>query len=227
MKVEHYVLFPEVMERDYGKVIFKLEYLDDYSADDLNIHLAMLLLESANLIPNYIINSYSVLKSDYLYNKTVDLVPERYTGPLADRFTELEIEKQKIMDNPDYALNMTALFNNYHFGDEIPENLPDVTDAREASFQLMQQQNRIMKQIEPMLSGKVKTTAWPRLANNRFDYSLPATLIFELYNYDSSLLPELNAKALEVVQQIDAKQAKNEFDENYWVFTVYSNKLLT
>lgn len=225
MKVEHYVSFPEIVERHTGKVVFKLEYLLDYKPEDFNIHLAVSLLAITQLVDEATLAEYSAFKHDYLYNKRIKLPEVTYTGPLADQYSLLETEKQKIMDDPDYRLNIGALFNNIHFGDEIPEDLPDISDAREVSLNLMKMQRRIMTEIAKEVKGHINTISWPRDTNNRFNYALPAKLIFDVFEYESRLLPKLNELAGQIVQGYESKPEVDEYGDTYWYFTINSNLL--
>lgn len=225
MKVEHYVSFPEIVERLAGKVVFKLEYLLDYKLEDLNIHLAVTLLAIKELIDESTLAEYSAFKHDFLYNKRIKLPEVNYSGALADKYSLLEAEKQKIMDNPDYSLNIGALFNNIHFGGELPEDLPDVSEAQEILLQLSKMQNKIMTEIAKEVKGNINTISWPRGNDNRFIYTLPAKLIFDVFEYDSSLLPRLNELAGKIVQGYQSKPEVDEYGDTFWYFTISSNLL--
>lgn len=217
MKIDHYIFFPEVVARQPGSVTIRVDALDDYAPEDFNIYLAIALLRAAEIVGFEQLYDYESIKNDYLYNKTIALPDIAYRGPLADQYTTLQVEAGKIMDDPDYRTNLLSTFNHVHFGDDMPEELPDDTEQRNAHHEIMMQIGKISEQIEDELGIMTKTTGWPRLPNWQFDYSLPATLILSPYKYDEALLPQLQAEANKLVKSFTVKEDTDEYGEKYWL----------
>ena len=215
MKTEHLLFFPEILKKETGKITVRLEDLDEYQPEDFNVFLAVETLKACRLLSEEFEEKYETLKYNYLYNDVILLPAVNYQGELADHCTELEIEKEILSEDPIYRAYSTALFNATNFGEEWPEKSEAVEEIENQLTEKRLVAHRIMTEISKQLGVTIKTTSWKRLPNGKFDYSLPATLTFEVYERKSELLTELENLAKTVVNNFSI-EAKMEEEWPFW-----------
>ena len=210
MKTEHLIFFPEILKKEAGKITVRLEDLDEYQPEDFNVFLAIETLKACRLLSEEFQEKHETLKYNYLYNDVILLPALNYQGEPADHCTELEIEKEILSEDPIYRAYSTALFNATNFGEEWPEKPEAVEEIENQLTEKRLMAHQIMTEISKQLGVTIKTTSWKRLPNGKFDYSLPATLTFEVYERKSELLTELEKIAKTVVNyfSIEAKMAE-------------------
>lgn len=215
MKTEHLIFFPEILKKKAGKIIVSLEDLDEYQPEDFNVFLAVETLKACRLLSKEFEEKYETLKFNYLYNDVILLPSVNYQGELADRYTELEIEQEILQEEPAYSKYATALFNATNFGDEWPEKSGAVEEIENQLTKRSSTARQIMTEISKQLGVNIKTTSWKRLPNGKFDYSLPATLTFEVYKCKPELFIELENLAKTVVNNFSI-EAKMEEEWPFW-----------
>lgn len=76
-----------------------------------------------------------------------------------------------------------------------------------------------MTEISKQLGVTIKTTSWKRLPNGKFDYSLPATLTFEVYERKPQLLTELENLAKTVVNNFSI-EVKMDEEWPFWEMNI-------
>lgn len=225
MKLLHYIFYPEIVSKQPGELQCKVIALDDYEPADFNIHLALAILKAAQIISADKLEHYRTMCDNYMYYQLIDLPTIQYRGELADVYTLLKAEETKLMDDPDYKVNIQSYFNHVHFGDDMPADLPNVDEQRDYFGELNSAMHKLMQKIEAEIGAKVKTTAWPRKPNNYFDYSVPTTLTFETYKHDESLEPAINAEAGKYVKSFSYTEGLDDIGEKEWLFTIHYNTL--
>lgn len=215
MKIEHLIFFPEILKKEVGKITVRLEDLDEYQPEDLNVFLAVETLKACRLLSEEFEEKYETLKYNYLYNDVILLPAVNYQGELADRFTELEIEQEILREEPTYSMYATALFNATNFGDEWPEQSEAVEEIENQLTEKRLMAHQIITEISKQLGVTIKTTSWKRLPNGKFDYSLPASLTFEVYERKPQLLSELENLAKTVVDNFSI-EVKMDEEWSFW-----------
>lgn len=219
MKTEHLIFFPEILKKEAGKITVRLEDLDEYQPEDFNVFLAVETLKACRLLSEEFEEKYETLKYNYLYNDVVNLPSVNFHGELADRYTELKIEQEILREEPAYSRYATALFNATNFGEEWPEKSEAVEEIENQLTEKRLMTHQIMTEISKQLGVTIKTTSWKRLPNGKFDYSLPATLTFEVYERKSELLTELEKIAKTVVNYFSI-EAKMDEEWPFWKMVI-------
>jgi hypothetical protein len=191
MKIEHNIWFPELISTSEKEVKICINGLDEYLPEDFNILLAMEALCAANVLPANEIEGYQQFKQQGLAEKKVVLPNVVYTGPLADAYTRNQAIIDEFRSNPDYQTFSRQLFEACHFDGEMPVTDESLAILQERVFEIEQKNWKIMKEIQTELGVEISTTSWPRLPNGFWDYSLPAKLHLEVFEYHTSLGIEL------------------------------------
>lgn len=215
MKTDHLIFFPEILKKEAGKIIVRLEDLNEYQPEDFNVFLAVETLKACRLLSEEFQEKYETLKYNYLSNDVIHLPSVNYQGELADRYTELEIEQEILREEPAYSRYATALFNATNFGDEWPEKSAAVEEIENQLTERRSAAHKIMSEISKQLGVTINTTSWKRLPNGKFDYSLPATLTFEVYECKPELFTELENLAKSVVNNFSI-ETKMEEEWPFW-----------
>lgn len=215
MKTEHFIFFPEIVKKEAGKITVRLEDLDEYQPEDFNVFLAVETLKACRLLSEDFQVKYETLKYNYLYNDVIQIPSISFQGESADQFTELEIEKEILSEDPIYSAYSTALFNATNFGEEWPEKSEAIESIENQLTEKRLVAHRIIREISKQLGVTIKTTSWKRLPNGKFDYSLPATLTFEVYERKPELLTELENLAKTVVTSFSIEE-KTEDEWPFW-----------
>lgn len=224
MKIEHLIFFPEILKKEVGKITVRLEDLDDYQPEDFNVFLAVENLKACRLLSKEFDEKYETLKFNYLYNDVILLPSVNYQGELADRYTELEIEQEILREEPAYSKYATALFNATNFGDEWPEKSEVVKVIENQLTQRRSTARQLMSEISKQLGATINTTSWKRLPNGKFDYSLPATLTFEVYECKPELFSELEKLAKKVVNNFSI-EVKMDEEWSFWEIEINYNTI--
>jgi hypothetical protein len=219
MKTEHLLFFPEILKKEAGKITVRLEDLDEYQPEDFNVFLAVETLKACRLLSEEFEEKYETLKYNYLYNDVIQLPTISFQGELANRFTELEIEQEILREEPIYTAYSASLFNATNFGEEWPEKSEAVEEIENQLTEKRLMTHQIMTEISKQLGVTIKTTSWKRLPNGKFDYSLPATLTFEVYERKSELLTELEKIAKTVVNYFSI-EAKMDEEWPFWKMVI-------
>lgn len=195
MKIEHNIWYPELISISEKEVKICINGLDDYLPGDFNILLAMEALCATNVIPGNEIEAYQQFKQQGFAEKKVVLPNVVYTGPLADDYTRNQAVMDEFRSNPDYQTFSRQLFEACHFDGEMPMTDESLAILQERVFEIEQKNWKILKEIQTELGLEILTTSWPRLPNCFWDYSLPAKLIFEVFEYQKSFAIELQEMA--------------------------------
>jgi hypothetical protein len=219
LKTEHLIFFPEILKKEAGKITVRLEDLDEYQPEDFNVFLAVETLKACRLLSEEFEEKYETLKYNYLYNDVILLPAVNYQGELVDRFTELEIEQEILREEPIYTAYSASLFNATNFGEEWPEKSEAVEEIENQLTEKRLMAHQIMTEISKQLGVTIKTTSWKRLPNGKFDYSLPATLTFEVYERKPQLLSELENLAKTVANNFSI-ETKMEEEWPFWKMVI-------
>jgi hypothetical protein len=216
MKIEHNIWFPELIGQSEKEVTIYANGLDDYQPRDFNILLAMEALCAAKVIPTKEIEAYQQFKQLGLAEKKEILPNVVYQGPLADEYTRNQALIDEFRSNADYQVFSRQLFEACHFDGEMPITDENLAVLQERVFEIEQNNWEIMKEIQAEIGLEILTNSWPRLPNGFWDYSLPTTLVFEVFEYNSSFVIELEKKAEEFITSFSCVPIERYEDVNTW-----------
>jgi len=191
MKIDHNIWYPELISTSEKEVKICINGLDEFLLVDFNILLAMEALCATNVLPVNDIEAYQQFKQQGFAEKKVVLPNVVYTGPLADAYTRNQAIMDEFRSNPDYQRFSRQLFEACHFDGEMPVTDESLAILQERVFEIEQKNWKIMKEIQTELGVEISTTSWPRLQNGFWDYSLPAKLHLEVFEYQKSFAIEL------------------------------------
>jgi hypothetical protein len=108
------------------------------------------------------------------------------------------------------------LFEACHFDGEMPMTDDNLALLQERVFEIERKNMKIMQQIQREVELEILTTAWPRLPNNYWDYSLPTQLTFEVFEYEETFINELQQKAQQYIDSFSCKPIVRFEDEQEW-----------
>jgi hypothetical protein len=216
MKIEHHVWFPEIISKSEKEVEMYVMGFDDYQPEDFNLLFAMEALCAVKGISEEAIDRYQQFKQQGLAEKKVALPNVTYSRPLADEYTRNQAVMDEFRSNPDYQTFSRQLFEACHFDGEMPMTDDNLALLQERVFEIERKNMKIMQQIQREVELEILTTAWPRLPNNYWDYSLPTQLTFEVFEYEETFINELQQKAQQYIDSFSCKPIVRFEDEQEW-----------
>jgi len=216
MKIDHNIWFPELIRKSEKEVTIYANGLEDYQSRDFNILLAMEALCAAKGIHSNEIEAYQQFKQLGLAEKRDSLPNVIYRGHLADEYTRNQAIIDEFRSNADYQIFSRQLFEACHFDGEMPITDENLAVLQEQVFEIEQNNWKIMKEIQAEIGLEILTTAWPRLPNGFWDYSLPTTLVFEVFEYNSSFVIELEKKAEQFITSYSCVPIDRYEDVKTW-----------
>jgi hypothetical protein len=221
MKIEHNIWFPELICKSEKEVTIYVIGLEDYQPVDFNVLLAMEALCAAKVIPTNEIEDYQQFKRLGLAEKKDNLPNVDYQGPLADEYTRNQAVIDEFRSIPIFQNFSRQLFEACHFDGEMPITDENLAVLQERVFEIEQNNWNIMKEIQREIGHEILTTSWPRLPNGFWDYSLPTTLIFEVFEYNSSFVCELEKKAKQFITAFSCAPIERYTDVKTWELIIH------
>jgi hypothetical protein len=216
MKIEHHVWFPEIIGKSEKEVEMYVMGFEAYQPEDFNLLFAMEALCTAKGISDEAIEAYQQFKQQGFAEKKVTLPNFTYSGPLADEYTLNQAVMDEFRSNPDYQTFSRQLFEACHFDGKMPMTDDNLALLQERVFEIERKNMKIMQKIQREVGLEILTTAWPRLPNNYWDYSLPTQLTFEVFEYEVAFINELQQKAQQYIDSFSCEPIVRYEDEQEW-----------
>ena len=223
MKIDHNIWFPELISKSEKEVTIYVNGLDDYKPEDFNILLAMEAICAAKMIPENEIDAYQQFKQHGFAEQKVLLPKVSYRGPLADEYTRNQAVMDEFRSNPNYQTFSRQLFEACHFDGEMPITDENLAILQERVFEIEQKNWKILKEIQAEIGREILTNSWPRLPTGYWDYSLPTTLNFEVFEYNKNFVHELQKKAEQFINSFSCVPIARYEDVNSWELIIQLN----
>jgi hypothetical protein len=217
MKIEHHIYDYncEIVEKSEGKASIKVKntFLD-YQPADFNVHFAIQTLLACNLLEKLSIGHYSFQKSQYLYDKATRLPEIPYTGKLADDYTFLQTQSDKLgaytraPASPPTILEVVETLKPFLSQAETSTITRYLDDIFSLSAFIGSKQSKILKAIHTEIrpTSEIRTIGWKRNNSGAFDYSLPATLFLGTVAFDEKEYQKLMKVVAQIAQKFTITQ---------------------